>query len=94
VSSRTARATQRNPVPKNQTKPNQTKPNQTKPNQTKPNQTKRKQTKTKKNHLLNKLFTQILTFIGHFYLQGNIKTMLSSFQCGQTSIVVCVCVCV
>jgi hypothetical protein len=33
VSSRTARATQRNPVPKNQTKPNQTKPNQTKPNQ-------------------------------------------------------------
>jgi hypothetical protein len=38
VSSRTARAIQRNPVSKNQTKPNQTKPNQTKPNQTKPNQ--------------------------------------------------------
>jgi hypothetical protein len=38
VSSRTARATQRNPVSKN-TKPNQTKPNQTKPNQP-TNQTK------------------------------------------------------
>jgi hypothetical protein len=40
VSSRAARATQRNPVWKKQTEPNQTKPNQTKPNQTKPNQTK------------------------------------------------------
>jgi hypothetical protein len=47
VSSRTARATRRNPVSKNQTKPNQTKPNQTKPNQTKPKQNKTKQNKTK-----------------------------------------------
>jgi hypothetical protein len=38
VSSRTARATQRNPVSKNQ-----------KPNQTKPNQNKTKQNKTKQN---------------------------------------------
>jgi hypothetical protein len=38
VSSRTARALQRNPAPPlpPQTKPNQTRPNQTKPNQTKP----------------------------------------------------------
>jgi hypothetical protein len=35
VSSRTARATQRNPVLKNQTKPNQTKPNQTNNNNNK-----------------------------------------------------------
>jgi hypothetical protein len=41
--SRTARATWRNPVLKNQTKPNQTKPNQTKPNQIKSNQNKNKQ---------------------------------------------------
>jgi hypothetical protein len=44
VSSRTARAVQRNPV----SKPNQTKPNQTKPNQTKTNQNKTKTNKEKK----------------------------------------------
>jgi hypothetical protein len=50
VSSRTARATQRNPVSKNQTKPNQTKPNQTKPNQTKTKQNKTKQNKPKQDN--------------------------------------------
>jgi hypothetical protein len=42
LSSRTARATQRNPVLKNKTKQNKTKQNKTKQNKTKPNQTKKK----------------------------------------------------
>jgi hypothetical protein len=40
VSSRTARATQRNPVSKNKTKQNKTKQNKTKQNKTKQNKTK------------------------------------------------------
>jgi hypothetical protein len=51
VSPKAARATQRNPVLKNQTKPNQTKPNQTKPNQTKQNKTKQNKTKQNKTPL-------------------------------------------
>jgi hypothetical protein len=66
VSSRTARAIQRNPVSKtkqtnkqnrtrnqnrNQTKPNQNKTKQNKPNQTKPNQNKTQKIKQKVNKL-------------------------------------------
>jgi hypothetical protein len=56
VSSRTARAVQRNPVSKNQ---NQTKPNQTKPNKQKKPTTKTKQ--QKQNHPIPKV--QNLAFV-------------------------------
>jgi hypothetical protein len=63
VISRTDKATQRNPVLKNQTKPNQAKPNQTKPNQTKPNQTKPLQNKPTPSLTLCYLSNHTVTYL-------------------------------
>jgi hypothetical protein len=67
MSSRIARAIQRNPVSKNQIKPNQTKPNQAKPSQTKPNKPNKptKQTNKKSSAFLK--MKALKAFLGIFF---------------------------